>query len=359
MKRFLILFLLLAKIALIGQAQEVNPYRSFGYEVKGKYVMTKEKEGILLLNKENAAQNLLINPKNKQISVLDSSLNVLTSYEISDRVQTRFLSVDPLTKSFSELTPYQFASNSPIANIDLDGGEAYWYKIDFDNKTKSAHIKLVNTKTSYLDAIMPYSMVISYDGGDYKYSGSYWNFTDMNSYLNKIAKDPKTFYEYLATKQKQNENEFANNRQEWENIWTEGVTIAFATKAKFTKEFLSGSGPKAGLIELSSSSKSNKALLNYKPTGSIEFVYDFKNKKFVVGKPQEDLGGSPHQQLVKSIGAKGDNVVGGMFKVDGKGVIQTNEFSGHYGENWTPAIRKDFEKFMKQNTGKKIDHSEY
>lgn len=36
----------------------------------------------------------------------------------------RFLSVDPLTKSYPELTPYQFGSNSPIANIDLDGLEA-------------------------------------------------------------------------------------------------------------------------------------------------------------------------------------------------------------------------------------------
>jgi RHS repeat-associated protein len=35
----------------------------------------------------------------------------------------RFLSVDPLTRSYPELTPYQFASNSPIASIDLDGLE--------------------------------------------------------------------------------------------------------------------------------------------------------------------------------------------------------------------------------------------
>ena len=35
----------------------------------------------------------------------------------------RFLSVDPLTKSFPMLTPYQFASNSPISGIDLDGLE--------------------------------------------------------------------------------------------------------------------------------------------------------------------------------------------------------------------------------------------
>ncbi|WP_066405357.1 RHS repeat-associated core domain-containing protein [Flavisolibacter tropicus] len=35
----------------------------------------------------------------------------------------RFLSVDPLTKSYPMLTPYQFASNSPIDGIDLDGLE--------------------------------------------------------------------------------------------------------------------------------------------------------------------------------------------------------------------------------------------
>ena len=36
----------------------------------------------------------------------------------------RFLSVDPITKNYPELTPYQFASNTPISAIDLDGGEA-------------------------------------------------------------------------------------------------------------------------------------------------------------------------------------------------------------------------------------------
>jgi RHS repeat-associated protein len=36
----------------------------------------------------------------------------------------KFLSVDPLTKSYPMLTPYQFASNTPIMAIDLDGLEA-------------------------------------------------------------------------------------------------------------------------------------------------------------------------------------------------------------------------------------------
>ena len=36
----------------------------------------------------------------------------------------RFYSIDPLQKKYPELTPYQFASNSPVRHIDLDGLEA-------------------------------------------------------------------------------------------------------------------------------------------------------------------------------------------------------------------------------------------
>ncbi|MFM9911469.1 MAG: RHS repeat domain-containing protein [Chitinophagaceae bacterium] len=36
----------------------------------------------------------------------------------------RFFSVDPLTHEYPELTPYQFASNRPIVEVDLDGLEA-------------------------------------------------------------------------------------------------------------------------------------------------------------------------------------------------------------------------------------------
>ena len=38
----------------------------------------------------------------------------------------KFLSVDPLTKTYPMLTPYQFASNTPIQGIDLDGLEIYY-----------------------------------------------------------------------------------------------------------------------------------------------------------------------------------------------------------------------------------------
>ena len=44
-------------------------------------------------------------------------------FRIYDPAIARFKSIDPLTKSYPELTPYQFASNRPIDGIDLDGLE--------------------------------------------------------------------------------------------------------------------------------------------------------------------------------------------------------------------------------------------
>ena len=50
-----------------------------------------------------------------------------THYDYGFRIYNpsigKFLSVDPLTMSFPELTPYQYASNRPIDGIDLDGLE--------------------------------------------------------------------------------------------------------------------------------------------------------------------------------------------------------------------------------------------
>ena len=44
-------------------------------------------------------------------------------FRIYDPRLSRFLSVDPLSPQYPMLTPYQFASNNPIQNIDIDGLE--------------------------------------------------------------------------------------------------------------------------------------------------------------------------------------------------------------------------------------------
>lgn len=67
----------------------------------------------------------------------------------------RFLSVDPLTSQYPELTPYQFASSNPIAGIDKDGGEFEYFslkQVRENGKTVlkvDKHIGTVDHKLSY------------------------------------------------------------------------------------------------------------------------------------------------------------------------------------------------------------------
>ena len=60
----------------------------------------------------------------------DKDMNSLTAYDYGFRIYNpaigKFLTVDPLTKKYPELTSYQFASNRPIDGIDLDGLEYYF-----------------------------------------------------------------------------------------------------------------------------------------------------------------------------------------------------------------------------------------
>jgi RHS repeat-associated protein len=54
-------------------------------------------------------------------------------FRIYDPRLGKFLSVDPLTKKYPELTPFQFASNNPVEGIDLDGLEYVTYKVRIED----------------------------------------------------------------------------------------------------------------------------------------------------------------------------------------------------------------------------------
>ncbi|WP_343670542.1 RHS repeat-associated core domain-containing protein [Chitinophaga sp.] len=66
---------------------------------------------------------LWVNGKESDIEVKEDGNRQDYRIRIYDPSVGKFLSVDPLRKSYPELTPYQFASNTPIEGIDLDGGD--------------------------------------------------------------------------------------------------------------------------------------------------------------------------------------------------------------------------------------------
>jgi len=64
----------------------------------------------------------------------------------------KFLSVDPLFKSYPMLTPYQFASNMPIWAIDLDGLEAVITNKNENTITFIANVYFVTEGTGNVNA---------------------------------------------------------------------------------------------------------------------------------------------------------------------------------------------------------------
>ncbi len=86
-------------------------YYPFGWEMPGrKYNSSEYRYGF--------------NGKEKDQS---GEFGSITNYDYGFRIYNpaigKFLSVDPLTKEYPWLTPYQFAENAPIKFIDLDGAE--------------------------------------------------------------------------------------------------------------------------------------------------------------------------------------------------------------------------------------------
>jgi len=68
------------------------------------------------------------------------------TFRMYDPRLVRWLSIDPLARQFPFYTPYQFAGNSPIRNVDLEGAEDLPNEIY--NKAKTLGINLIKKATA-------------------------------------------------------------------------------------------------------------------------------------------------------------------------------------------------------------------
>ena len=119
MKKQAILFALLALIFKIALAQ--NPYASIGKTAN----MLTLSEGVY---QEYIPNDTLINFDGAIFNRVTNQLVRFLTSEEQEKLKvlstsSRFLSIDPIGRKFPELSPYQFASNTPIQAIDLDGLE--------------------------------------------------------------------------------------------------------------------------------------------------------------------------------------------------------------------------------------------
>lgn len=112
-----------------------------------------------------------------------------------------------------------------------------------------------------------------------------------------------------------------------------------------------GSGPVAGVLEVSEGVASVEAFRNYRPGTGVEFVFDIKSERFLVGVPAAWVRlrvGSPHENLASLLGGDTRHIVGGVFIRDEEGVAHTSEASGHLWQNWTDEIRTRFVQVMSE-----------
>ncbi len=79
--------------------------------------------------------------KDDEIKGAGNSVNF--EYRMHDPRVGRFFAVDPLTKSYPYLTPYQFSSNSPISLIELEGLEGVTYLEKFTNSKGETVIRRI------------------------------------------------------------------------------------------------------------------------------------------------------------------------------------------------------------------------
>lgn len=119
MKYIISAMFLFMTVTVAGQSK--NPYKSIGKKgeiltlTKGKYEELFDQDSIQQIG------TVLINIRTMKV------VKLLNDDEAKERLQnekqTRFLSVDPLEKSYPSWTPYAYAMNDVIRSIDLDGAE--------------------------------------------------------------------------------------------------------------------------------------------------------------------------------------------------------------------------------------------
>ncbi|ASZ10855.1 hypothetical protein KTO58_21180 [Chitinophaga pendula] len=109
----------------------------------------------------------------------------------------KFLSVDPITKQYPELTPYQFASNSPIMGIDLDGLEllpvnSSMYRMAFvGSKSKLGISDELHIVQTVVDNI---PVALNDGAGDLKYTKGGPVGSDGKDYKGAIIYSPGRYY---------------------------------------------------------------------------------------------------------------------------------------------------------------------
>lgn len=281
-----------------------------------------------------------------------------------DPATGRWFTPDALAEKYHDQSTYTYALNNPIIYIDPDGNQVEMccqglkdFIFNDTGKGKpTLTLGLHNIKLPTLNRIEGWGAVGFLENSlrsVWNGAASTWNAGMNGANMGDITSQGFEQMGRMADRMIAGEGTV----QDYESIAGALIFRKLARGSNITGK-KSGSGPTAGVLEVSNNRKSVAQFKNYNPKNATEFVFDPKNNTFAVGRVKNSTAGlSPHQNLSKSING-GNNVVGGMFKRGTNGQIMTNEMSGHYHQNWTPEIRAQFQDFLKSQTGQNMMHTE-
>ncbi len=145
----------------------------------------------------------------------------------------KFLSVDPLTKSYAMLTPYQFASNTPIMADDLDGLEAHVVIYDHYHGKDEPEISIV------------YNKDLDYPGGVYTVHNYYNESNDFIEGYTYGSANYSEFPQYFKEK-----SEYNNLKANFTATLTGGSTSLSAKLFGFKLGVEMATGSEFGEIDI-------------------------------------------------------------------------------------------------------------
>ena len=109
----------------------------------------------------------------------------------------RFLSVDPLSPKYPWYTPYQFAGDNPILNIDLDGLEDCDYNL-FLRGLKSGYTKLINIPFPIASSTIINGKTVAVGTWKLNTNNPFWALKNGNEFHLKKGMSPGDAIEYFA-----------------------------------------------------------------------------------------------------------------------------------------------------------------
>lgn len=212
-------------------AQDQNPFQAIGK--KGKILTLSNGKYDELFDQQDIQQvgTALVNIRTMKV------VKLLGSEEEAQRMldnstSGRFLSADPKMNSFPWWSPYQFAGNTPIQAMDLDGKEIYFYTWD-----QSKQDQTTIQKVGEIDVIKQQSDIAFLTDLFGIRSTQTANLKDLGVEQTWILYDNNW---RLVPNNKLNQSLDKISKQEWNSYLT-------PEKAQQTLDNIKGLGDKAGL----------------------------------------------------------------------------------------------------------------